>query len=134
VRVRSRRTTGAILLFIELESLMKPSSDKNQPLSNEAHELISDISQLMAEAEEMLNESTSHHAEEKIALLAARYEPTEKRFMEKYLTTKEKLSTFARRTDDAIRACPYESLAIALGIGVLLGATLRRRGSGRTDG
>jgi ElaB/YqjD/DUF883 family membrane-anchored ribosome-binding protein len=115
---------------------MKSSSDsdKNQPLSNEAHELISDISQLMAEAEEMLNESTSYHAEEKVALLAPRYDPARPHFMEKYISTKEKLSTIARRTDETIRACPYEALAIALGIGVLLGATLRRRGGGRADG
>lgn len=106
---------------------MKSSSAKNPTVQNEAHELISDISQLMAEAEEMLNESTSHHAEEKIALLASRHEPAGPRFMEKYLSTKEKISSFARRTDETIRACPYESLAVALGIGVLLGAAFFRR-------
>ena len=34
------------------------------------------------------------------------------------------------KTDATIRACPYESLAITLGVGVLVGALLgRRRGS-----
>lgn len=107
------------------------SSEKNPTVQSEANELISDITQLMAEAEEMLNESTSHHAEEKVALLALQDEPVRPRFMEKYLSTKEKLSTFARRTDETIRACPYESLAVALGIGVLLGAAFFRR-NGRT--
>ena len=32
----------------------------------------------------------------------------------------------ARATDETIRAHPYESLAIALGVGVLLGALIRR--------
>lgn len=102
-------------------------------MQNEAHELISDINQLMAEVEEALNESTSHHAEEKVALLASRYEPARPRFMEKYISTKERFSAIARRTDETIRACPYEALAVALGIGVLLGATLRRRGGRRAD-
>jgi ElaB/YqjD/DUF883 family membrane-anchored ribosome-binding protein len=104
---------------------MKSSSESQPASPNAAHELIADISQLMADAEEMLNESTSHHAEEKVALLNARHgEPD---LMEKYISAKEKLSAIARRTDETIRACPYESLAVALGVGVLLGALLRRR-------
>ena len=112
---------------------MKSSSERNPSPQNEADELISDINQLMAEVEDVLNESTSHHAEEKVALLASRYAEAKPRFMEKYISTKEKLSAIARRTDETIRSCPYESLAVALGIGVLLGATLRRRSSSRAD-
>ena len=106
---------------------MKIPSESTSPSPKAAEDLIADISQLMAEAEEMLNESTSHHAEEKVALFATRHDETQARFMEKYLSAKEKVASIARRTDETIRACPYESLAIALGVGVLLGATLRWR-------
>ena len=112
---------------------MKSSSEPTPPNSKDAQELIADIGQLMAEAEEMLNESTSHHAEETVALLRSPYGTRGERFMEKYISTKEKLSSIARRTDRTIRACPYESLAVALGIGILLGASLRRRSSRQVE-
>ena len=112
---------------------MKTPSENTPSTPKAAEDLIADISQLMAEAEEMLNESTSHHAEEKVALFAARHDETRARFMEKYLSAKEKVAALARRTDETIRACPYESLAIALGIGVLLGATLRWRANSAAE-
>jgi ElaB/YqjD/DUF883 family membrane-anchored ribosome-binding protein len=110
---------------------MKSSANPTPPAHKDAYDLISDISQLMAEAEEMLSESTSHHAEEKVALLTARHDRSPERLMDRYVSTKAKISAIARRTDETIRACPYESLAIALGIGVILGASLRRRGDSR---
>ena len=39
----------------------------------------------------------------------------------------EQAAGAARRVDDVVRTRPYESLAVALGIGVLLGALLSRR-------
>ncbi|HVU33423.1 MAG TPA: hypothetical protein VHE61_08305 [Opitutaceae bacterium] len=33
----------------------------------------------------------------------------------------------AKRVDDTIREHPYESIGIALGVGILLGALLRRK-------
>lgn len=84
----------------------------------------------MAEAEEMLSESTSHHAEEKVALLRERFDAEEDGFARKYAATKAKIAAVARKTDTAVREFPYESLLIALGVGVLVGALLRgkRRG------
>ena len=110
---------------------MKSSAHPIPPSQKEANELISDITQLMAEAEEMLSESTSHHAEEKVALLSSRYDRSPERLVERYVSAKTKLAAMARRTDETIRACPYEALLIALGVGVLLGASLRRRGNSR---
>ncbi|MEO6568173.1 MAG: hypothetical protein ABIO94_05375 [Opitutaceae bacterium] len=112
---------------------MKSSSDSGPAQQKHAQELISDITQLMAEAEEMLSESTSHHAEEKVALLTAPSDRSPERLVEKYISAKERISAIARRTDRTIRACPYESLAVALGIGVLVGASLRWRRDGRSE-
>jgi ElaB/YqjD/DUF883 family membrane-anchored ribosome-binding protein len=106
---------------------MKPSPHPAPLLKQEAHELISDITQLMAEAEEMLSESTSHHAEEKVALLMPAHVHGSERLMDRYISGKAKLASIARRTDETIRACPYEALLVALGVGVVLGATFRRR-------
>lgn len=103
------------------------SSDRNSPVEKNAEALISNISQLMLEAEEMLNESTSHHAEEKIALLRSGNGGRDRRLVEKYISAKESVASFARQTDRAIRACPYEAVAVALGVGVIVGVTLGRR-------
>jgi ElaB/YqjD/DUF883 family membrane-anchored ribosome-binding protein len=39
----------------------------------------------------------------------------------------ESAKAAARKADDTIRAHPYESLGVAFGIGILIGALLRRR-------
>lgn len=44
-----------------------------------------------------------------------------------YGVARKKVVSGARQADDAIRSHPYESLAIALGVGVLLGALIKRR-------
>lgn len=96
-------------------------------LPKDADVLIANISKLMAEAEEMLSESTSQHAEENVELLRARYEDAENRLAARYAAAKGKVAAAARRTDETLRAYPYESVAVALGLGVLLGACFFRR-------
>lgn len=44
-----------------------------------------------------------------------------------YASARKQVSAGAQRTDETIRSHPYESLAVALGVGVLLGVVLRRR-------
>ncbi|MBC7366906.1 MAG: DUF883 family protein [Undibacterium sp.] len=87
----------------------------------DADALIANISKLMVEAEEMLSESTSQHAEEKVELLRTRYEDAENRLAARYAAAKGKVAAVARRTDQTIRAYPYEAATVALGLGVLLG-------------
>jgi ElaB/YqjD/DUF883 family membrane-anchored ribosome-binding protein len=108
---------------------MESSSEKTPYLPKDAEELIANISQLMAEAEEMLNESTSYHAEEKVALLRSHRNGKAENLIDKYLALKSRITSVAQQTDETIRACPYEAVAVALGIGVLLGATFGRRRS-----
>jgi ElaB/YqjD/DUF883 family membrane-anchored ribosome-binding protein len=106
--------------------MKSPAAKKPSDLARETKELVANITNLMEEAEEMLNESTSHHAEEKIALLRARTRG-EKRAIARYIAAKEKVARLAKQTDATIRACPYESLAIALGIGAVLGGIFSRQ-------
>lgn len=90
-------------------------------------DLIANISQLMAEAEAMLSESTSQHAEEKVELLRARYDSAADRLAARYAAAKQKVAAAGRRADETIRAYPYETAAVVLGLGVLLGMCLSRR-------
>lgn len=89
--------------------------------------IIANIAQLMDEAEQMLSDSTSHHAEHQVALLRARCDSVQTRLAALYRRTGEALAARARRTDQTIRAHPYESLAVAFGAGVLFGLVITRR-------
>ena len=103
----------------------------NQPdnlqLNPKATALIANITQLMDEAEQMLCDSTSQHAEEQIELLRAHYDTLQSRIVGLFADAGRKVAAGARRTDEAIRAHPYQSLAIAAGAGALLGVILVHR-------
>ncbi len=88
--------------------------------------LLNDLRALVAEAEGLIGGEVTDQARDKFEQLRERLNEAQERLSELYATAKEKVSEGARRTDETIRAHPYESLAIALGIGVLLGALLRR--------
>jgi ElaB/YqjD/DUF883 family membrane-anchored ribosome-binding protein len=106
---------------------MQPSTEISPAHQKNADELISDISKLMAEAEEMLSESTSHYAEPHLELYRERHPSPEKQVMARYAAAKAKIAEVAQDTDKIIRTYPYESAAIALGLGLLMGACLTRR-------
>lgn len=84
---------------------------------------------LIAEAEKTLGTEFTEGAEESIGALRDRLSETKQK-AEHYLSVvRDKVVQGAKQTDSAIRAHPYESLAIALGVGVLLGAFLARKNS-----
>jgi len=102
---------------------MNPSDEiQSDPKANA---LIANITKLMDEAEQMLRDSTSQHAEGQVELLRAQCDGVQARFAD----AGRRIAAGARRADHAVRAHPYESLAVALGTGVLLGAVLARRNS-----
>ncbi len=106
---------------------MKSSNEIASHQPTNTHELITNISRLMDEAEEMLSESSSQHAEETVALLRERDSDPACPILARSTATKSKIAEAGRRTDKAIRAYPYESAALALGAGLLLGACFSRR-------
>lgn len=99
------------------------------PPNPKATALIANITQLMDEAEEMLRESTSHHAEAQVELLNERCHDLQIRIANFCNETGKEIAARIHRTDLAIRRHPYRSLSIALGAGVLLGAMLVSRQS-----
>lgn len=99
------------------------------PPNPKATALIANITQLMDEAEQMLRESTSQHAEAQVELLSKRCDDLQARVAHFCNETGKEIAVRIHRTDQAIRSHPYRSVAIALGAGVLLGALLVGRQS-----
>ncbi|MDE3084657.1 MAG: DUF883 domain-containing protein [Verrucomicrobiota bacterium] len=88
-------------------------------------QLLETLRHLVSETEKLLGD-TSEQAEEKMEDIRSRIENARESFAEFFDGTKEKLSSGVRQADETIRSHPYESLAVILGIGVLLGALIRR--------
>jgi ElaB/YqjD/DUF883 family membrane-anchored ribosome-binding protein len=99
------------------------------PLNPKVDAIIADITQLMNEAEQMLSDSTSHHAEPQVELLRSghSHENVGTCFAALCTTAGRAISDGARRTDRRVRAHPYASLALALGAGLLFGMVVARR-------
>ena len=89
-------------------------------------EVAEHISRLMDEAEAMLVGPVSDRVTDKFGDLRARLEQLQTKAVNVYGDARRKVVEGARVTDETIRSHPYESLAVALGIGVLLGALIRR--------
>ena len=103
---------------------MKNRNDTLAPESPE--QLVTNLRNLLSEAERMMVSSSGEHAADKIDELRAGIARAQARLQELYGTAREKITIGAKHADETIRAHPYESLAVALGVGVLLGAVLRR--------
>jgi ElaB/YqjD/DUF883 family membrane-anchored ribosome-binding protein len=90
-------------------------------------ELLNDLHTLVAEAEKMMGESLSEHTADAVTALRARFDAAQERFADIYEGAKIRVVAGAKCTDAAIRANPYQSLAIAAGVGLLAGVLLGRR-------
>jgi len=92
-------------------------------------EIVEHIGRLMAEAEALLVGPVSERASERMHELRSRFENLQAKATEAYGDARKRVIAGAKMTDETIRTHPYESLAIALGVGVLLGALIRRSSS-----
>ena len=90
-------------------------------------ELLNDLQTLVAEAEKMMGDSLSEHTEDAVSALRSRFDAAHERLGELCATAKQKVVAGAKCTDQAIRANPYQSLAIAAGVGLLVGVLVGRR-------
>jgi ElaB/YqjD/DUF883 family membrane-anchored ribosome-binding protein len=59
--------------------------------------------------------------------LRARYENMQERITDFYATAKKRVVAGAKYTDTTIRENPYQALAVAAGLGLLVGVLLGRR-------
>lgn len=81
---------------------------------------------LISEAEQVVSNGVSTTSSHVVADLRERLEAGLEKLNGYYGDAKDKVVAGARRTDETIRTHPYESLAVALGVGVLIGALIRR--------
>ncbi|MDO8544469.1 MAG: hypothetical protein Q7S40_28855 [Opitutaceae bacterium] len=93
-------------------------------------QLIEHISRLMAEAEAMLaGPVTAEEETSRLSDIKDRLETARARLGEVYGRARSQVMAGARYTDETIREYPYYSIAIALGLGVLIGVMLKRESS-----
>jgi ElaB/YqjD/DUF883 family membrane-anchored ribosome-binding protein len=90
-------------------------------------DLLNDLHALVNEAEKMMSESVGEHTEEAIATIRERFEAAQERFADLYAGARKRVVAGAKYTDETIRANPYQSIAIAAGVGLLVGVLLGRR-------
>ncbi len=88
--------------------------------------VIENLRTLIGEAEKILQDGAKEMEGDALAELRSRLESARVRAEALYEDTRKKVVAGAQQADEKIRAHPYESLAIAMGVGVLLGALIRR--------
>ena len=90
-------------------------------------DLIANMQALVGEAQTMMSESASEYSSEALAQLRARFAAAQERITALYDDAKKKVVAGARYTDTTIRENPYQALAIAAGIGLVVGVLVSRR-------
>jgi ElaB/YqjD/DUF883 family membrane-anchored ribosome-binding protein len=99
----------------------------NQHVTHSPKELITELQGLVAEAQGMMVESVSESSAEAMENLRERFAAAQERFLAVCDATKVKIVAGVKRADTRIRDNPYQSLAIALGVGVVVGVLATRR-------
>jgi len=89
-------------------------------------ELLEQINELMSETEAMLGGPSAYGAGHHLVEMRSRLASAQVHFQELCRIAGKKVVSGARLADRTIRGHPYEAAAVALGVGVLLGAFARR--------
>ena len=99
----------------------------NKDTAQTPKDLLNDLRTLVSEAETMMSQSVGEHTDEAMATLRERFEAAQERFADLYAGARKRVVAGAKCTDETIRANPYQSIAIAAGVGLLVGVLLGRR-------
>lgn len=100
----------------------------SQPASRDATDtFLSDLRALVAEAEKLLEESPDGADKGIGDALRARLDAAQERFTDIYDGARRQVIATGKHADKAIRESPYQSLAIAACVGLLLGVFVGRR-------
>ena len=102
--------------------LMKNNKDIATP-----KELLTELQTLVVEAEQMIGGSVGETSHEALAALRERYEAVQERLSEVYEGARKKVIAGAKYADETIRENPYQSMAVAAGLGLLVGVLIGRR-------
>ena len=101
--------------------------NRHNPDPQTPADLLNDLRTLVLDAEKMVGASVSEHTGEAVDALRARYAAAQERLGELYASAKKNVTAGAKYTDETIRANPYQSIAIAAGVGLLVGILVGRR-------
>lgn len=105
---------------------MKTETEVN---TQKPEDVLNDLRALVAEAEHLLGQAPQGacNCDATLAALRERFEAAQERLAELYAGARKKVVAGAKYTDETIRESPYQSLAIALGIGLVAGVLIGRR-------
>lgn len=92
-------------------------------------EILSELESLVSEVQSLIADSATEHSIEAVEALRQRFADAQERLAATYETAKTKVVDGARATDTTIRENPYQSIAVAVGVGLLVGVLLGRRGN-----
>ncbi len=99
----------------------------NKDTTETSDELLHDLQTLIADAQALVARSATDLSTEAIDALRARFAAARERVTDAYAEARKKIVAGARYTDETIRENPYQSLAVAAGIGLLVGIIVGRR-------
>ena len=102
---------------------------KTKDTSESPEQLLENLRTLISEAERTLGASVREGAEDHLGGIRERLEGAKETAQNLFISARKKVTEGAKQADATIRSHPYESLAVALGVGVLLGALLARKSS-----
>ena len=106
---------------------MKAEMDR---ITQTPEDILNELRSLVVEAENILGRSPQEgNFEAAVAGIRERFEAAQERLTELYAEARRKVVAGAKYSDETIRTHPYQSIAIALGVGLLAGALLGRRWS-----
>jgi ElaB/YqjD/DUF883 family membrane-anchored ribosome-binding protein len=98
----------------------------NKQSAQSPQDILDELRSLVTDAEKMVGESLGENAHEVVGALRQRYADAQERLGEVYQTARKKVSASAKYTDEAIRENPYQSIAVAVGVGLIAGVLLGR--------
>ena len=99
----------------------------NKSTAHSPKELLTELKALVAEAEGMIGDSAGEVSDGAMGALRSRYEAMQENLSDLYDGAKKKVVAGAKYTDETIRENPYQSIAVAAGLGLLVGVLLGRR-------
>ena len=99
----------------------------NKDSAQTPKDLLNDLNALVAEAQKMMGDSVAEHSADAVDALRSRFNDAQERMADLYAGARKKVIAGAKYTDETIRENPYQSIAIAAGVGLLVGVLLGRR-------
>ncbi len=96
-------------------------------LAQKPEDILNELRSLVTEAEKMISGSADEQSEGAFASLRERFADAQERFSDFYAGARKRVVAGAKYADTTIRENPYQSLAVALGVGVLVGVLVGRR-------